>query len=77
MQMVNAHYLYPIGGTFRHMHQYQKIGEKIGYRKDQFILPQTSQVIEFDQSGYYKLAEVLKLSEVRINQNQVRPKRKK
>ena len=77
MQLVNSRYLYPIGGTFRHMHQYQKLAQKIGYRKEQLILPQTSQVIEFDQSGYYKLGEVLKLSQVRINQNEVRPKRKK
>ncbi|MFC1627353.1 ribonuclease J [Patescibacteria group bacterium] len=76
MEMTNPHYLYPIGGSFRHMRQYQRLAEQIGFRKDQTIFPQSAQVVEFDQNGTYRLAETLKLNQIRINQNELRPKQK-
>ena len=69
MQLTGPHYLYPIGGAFRHMRQYQQLSEEIGYRPEQTILPGFGQVVEFDSSGHYHLAEILKLNPVRIHQN--------
>lgn len=70
MQLVNSRYLYPIGGSFRHMRQYTGLAKQIGYRQDQIILPKSAQIVEFNQSGHYRLTETLKLNEIRINQNQ-------
>ena len=76
MQLVNSQYLYPIGGSFRHMHQYAGLAKQIGYRQDQIILPKSAQIVEFDQSGHYRLTETLKLNEIRINQDQSKPSSK-
>ena len=73
MQLANSRYLYPIGGSFRHMHQYASLAKQIGYRQDQIILPKNAQIVEFNKSGKYQLTETLKLQEVRINQNQTKP----
>jgi len=70
IQLVNSQYLYPIGGSFRHMRQYAGLAKQIGYRQDQIILPKSAQIVEFNQSGHYRLTETLKLNEIRINQNQ-------
>jgi ribonuclease J len=68
IQLTLPHYLYPIGGSFRHMRQYQKLSAAVGYRPEQTILPQTGQVVEFEPGGHYHLGETLKLNPVRIHQ---------
>ena len=69
MQLVSPQYLYPIGGSFRHMRAYKNLSLKVGYRPDQLIMPRGSQVVEFDQTGRFRLAEKLNLKQVRFNQN--------
>ena len=72
IHLVSPHYLYPIGGAFRHMRQYLKLAEELGYRQEQMIAPQTGQVVEFDSSGHFHLAETLKLETILINQNELK-----
>jgi len=69
MQLVRPQYLYPIGGSFRHMRQYQHLARQIGFRHNQVILPQTAQVVELTSDGHYRLAETLNLNEIRIQQS--------
>lgn len=71
MELVNAHFVYPIGGSFRHMRQYEILAKTMGYTKNQIIMPKTAQVLEFDHSGNFNLTETLKLEEIRINQNKL------
>jgi len=72
IHLVSPHYLYPIGGAFRHMRQYLKLAEELGYRQEQMIAPQTGQVVEFASSGHFRLAETLKLKTILINQNELK-----
>ncbi|MFH0942801.1 MAG: ribonuclease J [Candidatus Beckwithbacteria bacterium] len=72
IHLTSPHYLYPIGGAFRHMNQYAKLAEAIGYRSDQVIIPNSGQVVEFDSSGHYRLAETLKLEPLLVNQNDLK-----
>ena len=69
MELINPQYLYPIGGSFRHMKRYQELALGQGYRTDQVIMPKTAQVVEFDSSGHYHLGEILAIKPVRLNQN--------
>ena len=71
MELVNANFVYPIGGSFRHMRQYENLAKEMGYQPNQIILPKTCQVLEFDHSGTYRLAETLKLQAIRIDQNKL------
>ncbi len=69
MELVNPQYLYPIGGSFRHMYRFAQLAKQLGFKKEQCVLPDFGQVVEFDESGRSRLAEVLPLNLPRINQN--------
>lgn len=69
MELVNPQYLYPIGGSFRHMYRFKEISKQLGFKTQQCILPDFGQVVEFDDSGKSRLAEILPLKLPRINQN--------
>ncbi len=69
MQLVNPQYLYPIGGSFRHMKAYKNLSLKAGFRPNQLIMPRGSQVVEFESNGRFRLAEKLNLKQIRFNQN--------
>jgi len=75
IKLVNPRYLYPFGGAYRHMRQYQRLALPLGYRKDQVIFPQSAQVVELDSKGRYRLLETLNLQQIRINQSQLKPKK--
>jgi len=69
MELVNPSYLYPIGGSFRHMYRFAQLAKQLGFKKEQCVLPDFGQVVEFE-SGRVRLAEILPLELPRINQNQ-------
>ena len=73
MQLVNPKFLYPIGGSFRHLRQYQRLSLEQGFQKNQIILPHASQAVEFTSDGRFKFAETLQLKQIRFNQNQEKP----
>jgi len=68
IQLTTPQYLYPIGGSFRHMRQYQRLSLDLGYRQEQVILPAAGQVVEFSPDRHYRLGEILKLEPIRFNQ---------
>lgn len=69
MELVRPGYLYPIGGSFRHMYRFAELAGQLGYRREQCLLPGFGQVVELDSAGRAGLAEVLPLKLTRINQN--------
>ena len=70
MELINPNYLYPIGGSFRHMYRFKELARQLGFKAEQCILPDFGQAVEFDESGRMSLAEILPLNLPRINQNQ-------
>ena len=69
MELVNPNYLYPIGGSFRHMYRFKELSRQLGFKAEQCILPDFGQVVEFDGAGRMALAEVLPLKLPKVNQN--------
>ncbi len=69
MQLVNPQYLYPIGGSYRHMRQYQRLALQIGFQSQQIILPQSAQIVDLTSTGKARLAETLDLREIRLQQS--------
>jgi ribonuclease J len=69
MELVNPRYLYPIGGSFRHMYRFKHLAGQLGFEDKQCLLPETGQAVEFSEAGQASLGEVLKLQLPRINQN--------
>jgi len=64
IELVRPQYLYPIGGSFRHMRQYQRLAQQLNYRQDQIILPKSGQIVELSRSGQYRLTDTLDLKEI-------------
>ncbi len=69
MELVNPRYLYPIGGSFRHMYRFKQLAGQLGFEDKQCLLPETGQVVELESNGEVRLGEVLKLQLPRFNQN--------
>jgi len=67
MELVKPKYLYPIGGTFRHLVQYRELALDMGFTKNQIIIPKSAQVIEFSSSGQINFAETLKLKDIIVD----------
>lgn len=67
MEMVKPKYLIPIGGNYRHMVAYRKLAEKNGFKKDQVILLDGGQVIEFNQQGLVSTKEKVPTGQVMVD----------
>lgn len=46
INLTKPKFLYPIGGTFRHMQQYSLLAQKMGYHEKQIILGKNGQTLE-------------------------------
>lgn len=68
MELINPNYLYPTGGSFRHMYRFKELARQLDFKAEQCVLPDFGQVVEFE-SGRARLAEILPLNLPRINQN--------
>lgn len=67
MEMVNPQYFLPIGGNFRHMVAYKKLAEKRGFRKEQVILADDGQIIEFFSGGKFKKTRKIETRQVMVD----------
>src|SRR3989344_4534626 len=66
MALLKPRYLIPIGGTFRHMVQYRKLANDMGYKDDQVLLLEDGQVVEFNQ-GKVARTGVIPLKNVMVD----------
>ncbi len=51
MSLTRPQYLLPIGGTYRHMVQYSRLAQKMGYSPDKILLPENSYSIVITPAG--------------------------
>lgn len=49
MELLKPKYLLPIGGTYRHMVQYRKLAEKIGYSQNKVFLLEEGQTLKLER----------------------------
>jgi len=52
ISLTNPKFLFPIGGTYRHMTKYRDIAGRLGYSPDKVILVENNQPIEFYEDGF-------------------------
>lgn len=67
MEMVNPRWFIPIGGNFRHMVAYQKLAETRGFKKDQVILADNGQIVEFFANGRAKISQKIETRQVMVD----------
>jgi ribonuclease J len=60
-------YVMPIGGTYRHIMQYKRLAQEIGYNDKQILIPGDGQILEFNENRDVKIVQTLDLENVMID----------
>lgn len=67
LSAVGPKYIFPIGGTYRHIMQYRRLAQDLGYEKRQILVPEEGQVLEFRSGMPPKVVETIELENVMID----------
>jgi ribonuclease J len=67
LSAVGPKYVFPIGGTYRHIMQYRRLAEDLGYAKRDVLIPEEGQVLEFKKGSPPKVVETINLENVMID----------
>lgn len=67
MDLIRPKYLIPIGGNFRHMVAFQKLAVSRNFKKEQVILPDGGQTVEFLSDGKVKLSQKIEARQVMVD----------
>jgi len=60
-------YVMPIGGTYKHMMQYKRLAEDIGYNTKDILIPKSGQILEFRKDERPRVVDTVELEEVMID----------
>lgn len=60
-------YIMPIGGTYKHMMQYRRLAEDLGYRKKDVLIPDGGQILEFKVGEHPKVVEDVELEQIMVD----------
>lgn len=66
MKLTKPKFIVPIGGTYRHMVQYRKLADSMGYPKDKVFLLDDGQTIDLTQDSA-RLGQPIKLKHVMVD----------
>lgn len=67
LSSVGPRYILPIGGTYRHMMQYRRLAQDLGYDKRDVLIPDEGQILEFRSGVPPKVVQTLELENVMID----------
>lgn len=67
LSMVGPKYVYPIGGTYKHVMQYKRLAMEIGYDKTSILTPDQGEVMEFARGRDPVIVDTLNLENVMID----------
>ncbi|MBI5449215.1 ribonuclease J [Candidatus Gottesmanbacteria bacterium] len=67
LSAVGPKFVMPMGGTYRHMMQYRRLAMELGYEKQDILIPEEGEVLEFTGQGRPRIAETVALENVMID----------
>ncbi len=67
LSLTKPKYILPIGGTYRHMIAYKKLAMSMGYSKDQILIPEEGQIMEFSQTSHPRLVERIETDQIMVD----------
>ncbi len=67
INLTRPKHLYPVGGTYRHMKQFENLCLRSGYQKSQIHLPDSGQALSFNQKGQASLLPKIPLRHVLVD----------
>lgn len=67
LSTLGPRYILPIGGTYKHMMQYRRLAEEMGYRKKDVFILEEGQILEFTEFDKPKVVDSFALENVMID----------
>lgn len=67
LSTLGPRHVFPIGGTYKHLMQYRRLAQDLGYDKRDILLPEEGQVMEFSTGGGPRVVETLELENVMVD----------
>lgn len=67
LSAVGPKYVMPMGGTYRHIMQYRRLAQDLGYDKRDILIPEEGEVLEFKPGFAPKVVETINLENVMID----------
>ncbi len=66
IELLKPKHVIPIGGTYHHMIEYQKLAKELGYKDNQIHLLENGECIEFDQNSA-RITDKIKLKNIMVD----------
>lgn len=67
LSAVGPKYVWPIGGTYKHLMQYRRLAEDLGYDKKRVIIPEDGEVVEFQKDMPPRVVDHVTLENIMID----------
>jgi len=67
LSAVGPKYVWPIGGTYKHLMQYRRLANELGYDKKSVIIPEDGEVMEFSRHAPPRVVDHLVLEDIMID----------
>jgi len=67
LSAIGPRYIFPIGGTYKHLMQYRRLTKDLGYDKRDVLIPEDGQVLEFSTQSPPRVAETLELENIMVD----------
>ena len=67
LSAVGPKYVFPIGGTYKHIMQYRRLAQDLGYDKKDVLIPDEGQVLEFKPGVPPKVVQTINLENIMVD----------
>lgn len=67
LSAVGPRYVWPMGGTYKHLMQYRRLAADLGYTKKDVLIPEDGEVVEFTKDGPPKVVDHVDLENIMID----------
>lgn len=67
LSAVGPKYVWPIGGTYKHLMQYRRLAGDLGYDKRSVLIPEDGEVMEFSQNSAPRVVDRVMLEDIMID----------
>jgi len=67
LSAVGPRYVWPIGGTYKHLMQYRRLAADLGYDKREVLIPEDGEVMEFSAHGAPRVVDRVPLEDIMID----------
>lgn len=67
LSAIGPRYIFPIGGTYKHLMQYRRLAQDLGYDKREILIPEEGQVLEFSTHSTPRVVETLELENIMVD----------